>query len=233
MTGPDEFVTVSAGVIPLLLIAMLTDPISRQDAQHPVHRVFASLPLTLGIVAAVAAEAAALQAVLTEPTSSTVTVIDYGYIAMTAVVIVPRFAELFFAPYPDVARRVAQRLVLPALGVGGFGYIAVRIWTNSESATAARIYVLVLLAPALVTLLLQVGRTIRFAREEVRALGNPTSSGPSHVPASNSVVRCPTCQSDAVRALRSRSQSSLRSTRARLYAKAFGQFECESCGYLW
>jgi hypothetical protein len=44
VTGPDEFVTVSAGVIPVLLIAMLTDPTSRQDAQHPVHRVFSSFP---------------------------------------------------------------------------------------------------------------------------------------------------------------------------------------------
>jgi len=119
--GVVPYVTAAVQVIPVLVIAAVLDALDRRDAADPVHRIYASSALAVGLAFGVVGEIAGLQALLTGPGDQSLALVSGGLAALAATVILPQFAEFNFVKSPDAARRFTQRL-LPTM-IGGVGVV--------------------------------------------------------------------------------------------------------------
>jgi hypothetical protein len=109
--GEVLFVEVAVQVIPVLAVLVMADEFTRRDMEHPVHRVWASNTVAIGLVWGIVAEILGFQALLTGPNKQTIPTVTGGLLALGATALLPRLAELHLPMFRDDARRFTQRMV--------------------------------------------------------------------------------------------------------------------------
>jgi hypothetical protein len=124
--GELPFISAAVQVIPVLAVLVVADAFIQRDAADPVHRIFASTAVAIGLAWGIVGEIAGLQALLTGPTRQTIPLLSGGMMALGASALVPRLVELHVPRYPDVARRIAQRLIPAIIGTVGLVFATTR-----------------------------------------------------------------------------------------------------------
>jgi hypothetical protein len=118
--GEVTYINAAVQVIPVLAIFAVADSfVRRRDVEDSVERIFASTAVAVGLLFGIGGEVFGLQALLTGPTRQTIPTVNAGLMALGATVLVPRLAELHVPRNPDLARRIAYRLLPRVIGIVG------------------------------------------------------------------------------------------------------------------
>jgi hypothetical protein len=175
--GPMEFITAAVQVIPVLAVVIVADDFIRRDIADPVHRIWPSHTPAIGLLFGVAGEVAGLRALLTGPTRQTIPMVSAGLMALGGAALGPRLVELFLPMYPDVARRVTQRL-MPAI-IGTVGLVAFTSQVPLGYRVALYVFVALYMLLVVINLVLNPPKshTARHSTQTAESQGHPQVRG--------------------------------------------------------
>jgi hypothetical protein len=165
--GEVTYINAAVQVIPVLAVVVVADSFIRRDAADPVERIYASNAVAVGLIFGIAGEVFGLQALLTGPTRQTIPTVSAGLMALAATALGPRLAELHVPWYPDVARRIAHRLLPRIIGTVGLVF---GMW---RAPLGFRLFVYVLLA---LGWFLAIPDVIRLTRRSRRVRAHSTAT---------------------------------------------------------